>query len=118
MVITSENITHTQEIGHQIADFLSTFWVENMTITSSDNKKSIERKISLLMSLKDNLIANIDVNTLPSRAQRLNFIKLIAQITEQIQEFEIVIGKYSRQDLNRIGKNFGRKHQEPLSLTN
>lgn len=111
MVITSENITQSYETGQQAADSFSTFLVDNIAITSSDNTKSIERKINLLTSLKDYLLANIDINSLPNKAQRLNFFKLITKITEQVEEFEIIIGRKDLEHLRRIGKRFGQKHQ-------
>lgn len=90
--------------------------IKNNSIVSSDNKASIENKIANLKSLKTYALTHIDIDTLPDDALQLKFIKLIAQLNEQIEEFEIHVGKFSRADLTRIGKRFSRKTEYPIGL--
>ena len=116
MTITTENIAHSQQIGQQAADSFAALLIENIAIAPSDNKASIENKITILTSLKTYVLTHIDIDTLPNDALQLKFIKLIAQLNEQIEEFEILVGKFSREDLTRIGKHFSRKTQYPVGL--
>jgi hypothetical protein len=88
-----------------------------LRVSSSDNEKSIARKIETLKSIREYFVKNIDIDTLPTDEDELIFLDLISNITEQIEVFEIMIGRKNIETLRRIGQRFGRKHQEPMVLT-
>jgi hypothetical protein len=117
MTITAENIAYSHQIGQQAADSFAALLIENIAITPSDSKVSIENKIAILTSLKNYILHNIDIDALPNDALQLKFIKLIAQLNEQIEAFNILVGKFSHEDLKRIGQHFARKTQYPVGLT-
>ncbi len=117
MTITAENIAYSHKIGQQAADSFAALLLENIAITPSDDKASIKNKITVLTSLKNYILTNIDIDALPTDALQLKFIKLISQLNEQIEAFDILAGTFSHEDLKRIGQRFARKTQYPVGLT-
>ena len=116
MTLTAEKIQESNIIQQSELDNLSLLLLENVSIVSTDNEKSIAHKIDMLTSLKDYLIKNIDINSLPSDAQQLKYIKLLSKITEQIEAFEIIIGRKDIEALKRAAKRFALKTKDPIGF--
>ncbi len=117
MIITSDNIKQINKFEQEDAQIFSTILLDNLFIATSDNEKSINRKILILNSIRETLLRNTDIDALPSDIQELNFIRLISKINAQIEAFEIITGKKDLESLKRAGKRFGQKTQFPIGIS-
>ena len=117
MTLTSEKIKESNIIEQHEVELLSKLLFQNISIVSNDTKKTITHKINTLQSLKDYLLKNIEIDNLPSDSAQLNYINLLSKITEQIENFEIVIGIKDINSLKRAAKTFSRKTQFPIGFT-
>ena len=116
MVITQENIEQSEERCQQIAGYIASFLSQNMALSHTDNKKSIAHKIDVLTSIKELLVQTIDIETLPTDKDELDFLDLITNITEQIQVFEIIIGRKKVENLRRAGQNLAKKQRYSMGI--
>ena len=116
MVITQENIEQSEERCQQITHYVTSFLSQNITLSHTDTEKSIARKIDDLTALKDHFVTNIDIDTLPTDEDELNFLNLISSITEQIQIYEILIGRKKIENLRRAGQNLGRRQRRLMGI--
>ena len=91
--------------------------LDNLFIATSDNEKSINRKILILNSIRETLLKHTDIDALSSDIQELNFIRLMSKINAQIEAFEIITGKKDLESLKRAGKRFGQKTQFPIGIS-
>ena len=117
MVITLEKIKQTNKFEQEDAQILSSILLENLYVATSDTEKSISRKILILNSIKETLLKNIDIDSLSSDLQELNFIRLISKINSQIEAFEIITGKKDLESLKRAGRRFGQKTRSVIGMT-
>jgi hypothetical protein len=116
MTITIENIEESKQRAQEIANSFSSFLHQNIVLTLADNEKSIARKIDILTSLKECFLNNIDIDSLPTNDDELNFINLISNITEQIQKYEIIIGRKDIDALRRAGQRLARKQRISMGI--
>ena len=116
MTITAEHIEQSNQFGQQTTDLMAMLLRQNIVLTSLDNEKSITQKIDVLTLIRENLVKNIDIETLPTDKDELIFMDLISSITEQIQIFEVIIGRKNFENLRRIGRRFGQKYQQSIDL--
>ena len=112
MTFTAENIEQSNQIGQRTTDLVSLMF----RVLPSDTEKSIARKIDDLTALKDHFVTNIDIDTLPTDEDELNFLNLISSITEQIQIYEILIGRKKIENLRRAGQNLGRRQRRLMGI--
>ena len=117
MVITSDNIKQINKFEQEDAQIFSTILLDNLFIATSDNEKSINRKILILNSIRETLLKHTDIDALSSDIQELNFIRLMSKINAQIEAFEIITGKKDLESLKRAGKRFGQKTQFPIGIS-
>ena len=111
MTISAENIEQANFRGQQATHWVSSLLHQNMVITPSDDEKSIVRKIDTLKSLKEYFLKNIDADKFSNDQELINYMLFIENITEQITAYEIMIGRIDVENLRRIGRRFGQKHQ-------
>jgi hypothetical protein len=116
MVITLENIKQANKFEQEDAHIFSTILLDNLFVATSDNEKSINRKILILNAIRETLLKNTDIDTLTSEIKELNFIRLISKINAQIEAFEIIVGKKDINDLKRAGKRFAQKTAFPIGV--
>jgi hypothetical protein len=111
MTITKENINQSNIIEQQETEMLSSLLFHSISLVPTDDESSIAHKIEILTSLKDYLIKNIDIDSLSSDAQELNYIRILSKITVQIENFEIIIGRKDIESLKRAAKRFAKRTQ-------
>ena len=116
MVITSDNIKQINKFEQEDAQILSTILLDNLFIATSDNEKSINRKILILNAIRETLLKNTDIDALASEIKELNFIRLISKINAQIEAFEIIVGKKDINSLKRAGQRFAQKTVSPIGI--
>ena len=116
MTITAENIEQLNQIGQQSSDFVSTLLRQSIAVSPSENKKSIAHKIDVLTLIRELLVQTIDIETLPTDKDELAFMDLITNITEQIQYFEIAIGRKKIENLRRAGQNLAKKQRYSMGI--
>ena len=116
MTITAEHIEQSNQIGQQTTDLMAMLLRQNIVLTSLDNEKSITQKIDVLTLIRENLVKNIDIETLPTDKDELAFMDLITNITEQIQIFEIKIGRKKIENLRRAGQNLAKKQRYSMGI--
>ena len=116
MVITQEIIEQSEERCQQITRYVASFLSQNITLSHMDSEKSIARKIDVLTALKEYFVTNIDIDTLPTDEDELNFLNLISSITEQIQIYEIIIGRKNIVNLRRAGQNLAKKQRYSMGI--
>ena len=116
MTITIENIEQSNQIGQQSSDFVSALLRQSIAISPLDSEKSIAHKIDVLTSLREYLVNTIDIEMLPTDKDELDFMDLITNITEQIQVFEIIIGRKKIENLRRAGQNLAKKQRYAIGV--
>ncbi len=111
MTLTSENIKEYNVIEQEETQMLSSLLFHNISLVPTDDEYSIAHKIDVLTSLKDYLLKNIDIDSLSSNVQELNYIRILSKITVQIERFEIIIGRKDIESLKRAAKRFAKRQQ-------
>lgn len=111
MTITKENIQQSNIIEQKETEMLSSLLFHNISLVPTDDEYTIAHKIDVLTSLKDYLLNNIDIDSLSSDVQELNYIRILSKITVQIEKFEIIIGRKDVESLKRASKRFAKRTQ-------
>ena len=116
MVLTSENIKEANLIESNEIESLSSLLLGSVSVDTSDNEKSIEKKIETLLSLKQYLLQVIDIDILPSKKEKTLFIRLLSKINQQIETFEILIGRIDIKEIEKAAITFSKKTQFPIGI--
>jgi phosphoribosylaminoimidazole carboxylase (NCAIR synthetase) len=112
MVLTLEKIKQTNKFEQQDIQTL----LESIDIITSDNEKSISRKLSILTSMREAFSESTDIDSL-SDIQALNFLRFISKLNVQIELYEVLEGKKDLDSLIRASKRFAQKTKSAIGMT-
>ena len=115
MTITIENIEQAKVREQQANNWLTSSLRQNLIPATSDDEKSIIRKIDALTSFKEYFLQNIDSAKMNDN-ELISYMLFIESITDQIQAYEIMIGRIDIESLRRAGQNLARKQRISMGI--
>ena len=116
MGYTAENIKITNQFDAAEVSLFSEILFNNISAAASDTEQDIERKIEKLTFLSQIARKTVDIEALPSEKYQLAFIRFLSKLHQQIEALEILTGKTTPEQIERIGKRFAQKTQFPVGI--
>lgn len=114
MAFLVENINRFNRIEQNDMNNVSSWLFDAVKVSTKDDEKSIEHKIEHLKFLLEYLPKAINIETLTSDNEQLDFIKLLSKLTDVKEDLELLIGKKTMAQLNDISNRFAKKTQYPI----
>ena len=109
MTISAENITKINRVVENDLNEFTQFMLHSISISSQDDKISIEQKIRTIDSLKNYLLNSINIDLLTSKKEKLFFIKLLSKLSSQKEDLEILIGETNLDSIQKAQKTLRKK---------
>lgn len=113
MVLTSEKIKRTHKFEQIQSDVQ--ILLKSLDFVASDNEKNIRHKIADLITTRDSLLENTDIDSL-SNKEASKFIGRLSEISSQIELLEIAVGDKDINALLRAGRRFAQKTRSVIGM--
>jgi hypothetical protein len=113
MVLTLEKISRTHKFEQIQADIQ--ILLKSLNFVASDTK-SIKHKIVDLISMRESLLENTDIDSLSDK-EASKFIGRLSEINAQIELLEIAVGDKDLNALLRAGRRFAQKTRSVIGMT-
>ena len=114
MEILVENINHFNRIEQNDMNNVSSWLFDAVKISTKDDERSIKHKIEHLKFLLEYLPKAVNIDSLSSDNEQLDFIKLLSKLTDIKEDLEVLINKKTMAELNVISNRFAKKTQYPV----
>ncbi len=111
MEILVENINHFNRIEQNDMNNVSSWLFDAVKISTKDDERSIKHKIEHLKFLLEYLPKAVNIDSLSSDNEQLDFIKLLSKLTDIKEDLEVLINKKTMAELNVISNRFAKKTQ-------